>query len=210
MQQDWRSEVQKFRLWAQSQVQVAQWECNYERWWPIYDGVKEFLDQPISSWSQEETEDMLYILARDWECGVIADYMKEYPPEVALYLSEKALEKSEWDARWRLADVLGFLPVTEHIEFLLLRLVEDEEEYVRRRALKSLARLKSPQVEQLALREWERADPNQQWAQMNALVCWRHIGSHLLESYLQQAELSSFEYLPGFVRQLRNGEFKIS
>ncbi|RYX86840.1 hypothetical protein EON83_01265 [bacterium] len=208
MQTDWQSEVRKFRDWAEPQIQIAEWECNYEHWDAIYTSVEEFLKTDSSLWSEQETEDLLYILARDWEFGTISESLKEHSSETAIYISEKSLDKSDFDARWQLADVLGYFPSDTRTEPLVRRFVDDEEEYVRRRALQSLVRLGAIGTEQLALREWNTEDDNQQWARMNALQIWRHINSSLLESHLLEAEASAdkFPYLADFAHRLRKGE----
>ena len=204
---NWQEEVGKFRAWAKERVQIAEWECNYEEWQPLYEGVEQFVKSaPPHAWTAQQTEDLLYILARDWECQIISERLRPDHAEVAFHLAFESLEQSDWDARWQLADVLGHLPLDPRIEPLLLRFVHDEEEYVRRRALQSLTRIGSSRVETLAHREWKREDENQQWARMNALSCWNHINSPLLESHLREAEASDMNYLADYARRLRNGE----
>ncbi len=175
MKSGWRGEVEKFREWAGPQVKTGEWACDYEDWYPLYDALDEFFQTPVSLWDREEIYDVLDIVAHDWGRGGIASDLKNKFPDVALFLAERSLGESHWDARWQLAEVLGHLAFDARIEPLLLRFVDDEVEYVRRRALQSLARVGSPQVEVLALREWEREDENQQWARMNALACWQRI-----------------------------------
>lgn len=208
MNLNWREEILKFREWAKEQEQVAEWECNYEEWQPIYQGVEEFLGASITqSWTAEETKDLLYILARDWECQIIADHLQNHQPEAAFYLASYSLKGSDWDARWQLAAVLGHLSPDARIEPLLLQFVDDEEEYVRRRALQSLARINSKQTEQLTVREWTRDGENQQWARIGVLWVLSKIHSPLFESYLLMAELEKEQlYLVESAQKLRRGE----
>lgn len=213
MKSNWQEEVEKFREWAATRIAFSQaalyfgeWECDYNAWQPIRERVGDFLRASNTlSWSEDETKDLLYILARDNEDEVIANELKQRS-EVALFLASKSLEGSDWDARWQLADVLGHLSPDARIEPLLLRFANDEEEYVRRRALQSLTRLGSSQVEQLALREWNRESQTQQWARMNALSCWNSLNSPLLEPHLREAEASDMEHLADYARRLRSGE----
>lgn len=210
MEINWREEVGKFREWAANQAGLyGEWESYYEAWPAIYQGVEQFFDASVlKKWTPQETEDLLYILARDNECEVIADELKEKAPEITFHLASESLQSSDWDARWQLAHVLGFLCFDSQIEPLLLRFADDGNEYVRRRALQSLARVASPHTEMLALREWNRKSENQQWARMMALSCWHHIGSPLLEAHLQEAEVSPFAHLSYLARNLRNGELE--
>ncbi len=206
---NWQEEVEEFRAWAKDQIQIAEWECNYDEWAPIYEGVAEFLRElEPHGWTSRQTDDLLYILARDWECAIISDGLRPNHAEATFHLASKSLENSDFDARWQLANTLGYLMPDERVEPLLLRFADDEEEYVRRRALQSLTRIGSQHVERLALREWAREDENQQWARMSALMCWHHINSPLMESHLREAEASGMEYLPDYARRLRNGEIE--
>jgi hypothetical protein len=91
-------------------------------------------------------------------------------------------------------------------EQLLLRLAQDEHEYVRRRALGALVRLGSSTVEKLALEAWHRPDPDQQWARRAALWSLHRVGSPQLGPLLVEAEQDPQEYLRVFAERLRRGE----
>ena len=208
MRTNWREEVGKFRAWAATlSGHFGEWECDYDGWEAIYKGVGEFLSHSVpKNWDSAEVEDLLYIVARDNEGEVIANMLREINPEITFRLALQSLMSSDPDGRWQIADVLDQWPRDERTEPLLLRFMEDEAEYVRRRALQSLARIGSAQTESLALREWNREDENQQWSRMNALRCWHHIKSSRLETHLREAEASPYSHLPEFARKLRNGE----
>lgn len=211
MKSNWQEEVEKFRAWAATQDQgELEWETDYgeEKWQEIYDAVGEFLMVSIpTGWTTEELEDLFYIMARDYVWREIHSQLQHHS-DAALCLASESLNSpdTEWKLRLQLADVLSRLPFDARIEPLLLRFVDDEEEYVRRRALQSLTRIGSSQAEQLALREWNRESQTQQWSRMMALACWHHINSPLLEPHLSEAESSAMEYLSYFARRLRNGE----
>lgn len=210
MKSNWREEISEFRAWAipnQEEYRGVEWQYDFAGWSQLYDSLEKWLDstQP-QNWKSNEVEDLLYIAAQDWGCGMIVGrYLKQWP-ESLLFLAAHSLEASDWDARWQIADVLGHLSPDPRIEPLLLRFANDEQEYVRRRALQSLARVSSPQAEQLALREWNRECETQQWARMNALSCWHHINSPLLEPHLREAEASDMQYLADYARRLRDGQ----
>jgi hypothetical protein len=82
-------------------------------------------------------------------------------------------------------------------------MARDEHEYVRRRALESLAKVGSPAVEELALDAWHRPDEDQEHARMMVLHCLDHIGSLLLEPLLAEAERDGRQYLREFAQGLR-------
>jgi hypothetical protein len=92
------------------------------------------------------------------------------------------------------------------VEACLLAFARDGDEYVRRRALESLARLGSAHTERVALDEWDRPHEHQQWARMNALWALHKVGSAALHRLLEDAERDPREHLSGFARRLRAGD----
>ena len=82
----------------------------------------------------------------------------------------------------------------------------DENEYVRRRSLRALARLGSLALEELALAAWHRPDDNQEWSRMMVLWCLHRAGSPHLEPLLTEAEQDKRPYLSDFAKKVRRGE----
>lgn len=77
--------------------------------------------------------DFLFALARDNEAEVILDMLIEYPAFL-LTLAKSALAYPEYDARWQIAAALGQLKGRE-ADSLLSQFMQDDNEYVRRRAI---------------------------------------------------------------------------
>jgi 2'-5' RNA ligase len=199
-------EVAFFRKWAEScQKDSGEWECNYPHWTRLYMAVLEFaLGRPIESWSSDEMEAVLYAVARDNEGEYLVSEIRAHRPELLVGLAERAIREGERDAKWQLAAELGELKRDE-AEGLLLVLAGDEDEYVRRRALSSLARLGSAAVEELALVAWNRQDANQEYARMAALWSLHRIGSPLLERLLVSADKDERPDLSAYARRIREG-----
>lgn len=206
------TEVKRFKVWADASHPVEQrhgeWECDYNAWGAIYDAFGQFISsRPFELYSVDEVEDILYILARDNEMEHLSEEIRRQCLETLIALARAAIEIGERDARWQLAEQLGHLGrLGGEEEQLLLTLVRDQEEYVRRRALSALARLGSSGVEELALAAWSRPDENQEWARMQALWCLHRIGSRYLEPLLAEAERDGREYLRGFAARVRRGD----
>jgi HEAT repeat protein len=158
----------------------------------------------VSSWSEEETQAVLYAIARDNEMQHLAGEIRERHPELIASLARSAIRMGERDDRWQLAVELGCFGI--EVEPLLLELAKDENEYVRRRALQSLLRIGSPTVEELALVAWQRPDENQEWARMMSLYCLHKLASPRLESLLKAAEEDTRQYLRGYAKRIRRGE----
>jgi hypothetical protein len=213
------AEVGRFRAWAgsdppatRSQEQPlyhadGEWECDYPHWPELYAAVIEHVAaSPPEVWLDEQLQAVLYALARDNEDEHLGEEIRLRHPTTLIALAKTALLGGEFDARWQLADQLGHL---DHhlgdVEGLLLAFVRDEDEYVRRRALKSLARIGSPSAEQLALEAWDRLDEHQEWARMMVLDCLHRIRSPHLEHLLAEAERDERQHLRGFAGRLRQG-----
>jgi HEAT repeat protein len=162
---------------------------------------------PPEVWSDEQLQAVLYALARDNEDEHLGEEIRLHHPTRLIALAKAALLGGEFDARWQLADQLGRLDSDRgEVERLLLALVRDEDEYVRRRALKSLARIDSPSAEQLALEAWHRPDEHQEWARMMVLDCLHRIRSPHLEHLLAEAERDERQHLRDFAKRLRQGQ----
>lgn len=151
-------EVEKFKEWAAlypTHQRTGEWECDYEDWrllWAAAIAVLESL--PPSAWTEKCCANLLYAIARDNEVERIADELAGRPAAL-LELARQAIGSSERDAKWQLAVQLGALSTDkEDAETLLLRLVDDEDEYVCRRSLLALGALKSVHAECLAERAW--------------------------------------------------------
>ena len=206
-------EVALFRQWADASFPNArggEWECEYNSWNKLYAAVLGFVaEHPFSAWSQEEIQAILYALARDNEDEIIADALGKYSLDLLLPLTQAAIAFGDKDARWQLAMLLGRIEVTgDEPEQILLTLVQDEEEYVRRRALNSLALIGSPAVEDLAITMWEREDPNHEWLRMMALSCLKKIGSSRLEALLIEAERDVHPHLRAAAERIRSEQMK--
>lgn len=205
------SEVARFQRWADAQLpesRSGEWECEYQHWGDLHGAVLQFFEgRPIESWSRQETQAVLYAIARDNEIEYLAGEVVDVSPALLVPLTRCALELGEADARWQLAVQLGRVGRRGGVEEeLLLRLLEDDVEYVRRRALGALAQFGSAHVEQAALREWERADPHQEPARIMCLWSLHRVGSPLLSRLLASAEHDPSEHLREYVDRVRRGE----
>jgi hypothetical protein len=205
-------EVGRFRAWTDATCppdrRFGEWECNYDEWGSFYEAFLQFIAaRPFESWSPEEIRAVLYAIARDNEMEHLAGEVRRQHPDLLAQLTRASIEVGEREDRWQLAEELGQLGrAGGEEERLLLVLARDKHEYVRRRALGSLARLGSSAVERLALETWHRPDPEQQWARMMALWSLHRVGSPQLEHLLAKAEQDPGEHLREFVNRVRRGE----
>jgi hypothetical protein len=208
------SEIERFRSWADScsltphEQRLGEWECGYGHWDDIYDAVLGFVAaRPFDSWSADEVQAVLYAVARDNEMEHLVEELRCRHPELLVVLARRSIDNGEMNARWQLADQMGYLKhVDADVEAVLVALAHDREEYVRRRALAALARLGSLATEALALEAWSRQDDQQEYTRMQILWSLHKVGSRHLEPLLAEAERDERGYLRAFARKVRRGE----
>lgn len=199
------SAVERFRNWAgglSEAERIAEWECEFPDWETVYLAWEKALaPRPADQWSPGCLEAALYILARDWECQRLSHNLD---PCQLIYLAAIAQREGEPDARWQLAAELSRVRTSES-EAALLRFADDPDEYVRRRSIQSLAKLKSSAVTRLARREWDRSADDHPWSKMNALWALQRVRSPEFGKLLPVALSSSNELLRKFAQELRDG-----
>jgi len=181
----------------------GEWECDYPEWRPIWAAAKCLLEtMPVAAWTDATTEDFIYALARDNEVEVIADDLGSRS-DALLTLAARAIHSAETDAKWQIAAKLGEL--NEHkleAEALLMHYVQDADEYVSRRSLIALGRLKSGKAESFAERAWQTGHEYQRIAALWAL---KDVGSSKLNDYLLLAEEDGREYVVRNAAEIRAG-----
>lgn len=184
-----QEQVDRFKEWAALypiHQRTGAWECDYEHWRPLWAaaiGVLESL--PPDAWTEKCSANLLYAMARDNEMEWIADQLSD-KPDALLRLALLSIDSSESNAKWQLAVQLG-TQATKKVEAerLLLRLADDEDEYVSRRSLLALGALKSTHAEFLAERAWLTGHEYQRIA---ALWVLKDVAPDKLLRYVQLAK----------------------
>lgn len=196
--------VAGFKSWAAKIPQddrYGEWECDYPSWADIYtEWTSLMANLEVSEWTLSLTETALYAVARDNECQFLS---RQIPLHVLRLLAKAARDCSEPDAKWQLAVELGKSSINN--QDILLALANDENEYVRRRAVQSLARLGSTYAAELALREWEKAADDFPWSRMNALWVLYRVSSPSLTTLLPLALNSPNKYLKAYAEKIQAG-----
>ena len=182
-------EVTKFREWVSSVEHLnsetinAEDGCCYSEWLNLCKMILSFLTISINEdWSSQQVDDILYVIGWDNECEYLIDNIEENS-DVLIKLADLALNSAENDAKWQLADRLGNLS-NEPAESLLLKFVNDKDEYVRRRSLIALGRMNSLHAEAVAEKSWKTGGEYQRIA---ALWVLKDISSNKLPIYFQNA-----------------------
>ena len=138
-------EIAKFRQWAEfrlgpdhipnADTHGAEWECDYLGWPALYSAVEACLlakANETNPLTKAERELLLYALARDNEDQVVLELFEQFP-DASIQLARAAIDYPDKEARWQVVVLLGHLKGAEAVS-LLQRFLEDDSEYVRRRA----------------------------------------------------------------------------
>ncbi|HEY1389798.1 MAG TPA: HEAT repeat domain-containing protein [Ktedonobacterales bacterium] len=209
--QSLEDEMVQYRAWADAsgvppEQQSGEWSSGYPGWDRINTAFDRFV--AVSSWQEwgEPTITfLLYAIARDGENRYLVRALARRPDDL-LYLAEHAVTSPERDARWQFAAELGRLgSELPRAENLLLCYVRDEEEYVRRIALMSLADIGSSRAEALALAMWEDGSMWQEYGRMATLYTLWKVGSPRLAEYLVLADADGRTYLVRYAARIRAG-----
>ena len=181
-------EISQFKTWADGLADTprsAEWESEYPDWQRLYEAAKVVLHMPVTTWSDDDVSGILYAIARDSESEFLIEQASQQPAGL-LRLARSALSFPDCDARWQVAAALGAVNA-EHVaaaEQLLLTLVDDEDNYVKRRALASLAMLNSSHTEAQAELAWNSGD---EYRRISCLHALRAISSGKISEYLKSA-----------------------
>jgi hypothetical protein len=144
------TEVAKFRQWAIVRQSPdyrpdefshfdSEWECDYPEWQEFYAVVGSFLETAARrTLTADELELLLYTLARDNEDEVVLQRLEKFPA-VALQVVQAAVSFPDTDARWQAAVLAGQIGAAA----ILRRFLDDDAEYVRRRAGFALQEMES-------------------------------------------------------------------
>ena len=198
-------EVERLREWTATVAadqRRGEWECGYTGWTELYTAWNDFLGAfPPSTWTEAETEGAIYALARDNEVEHLSKSLARLPACEIVHAARVTERVGEPDARWQIAAALG--KVADHaeerscVEPYLLKLAADPEEYVRRRALESLVRIRSGQAERLALTAWNEAPEDMPWSRMMALWALKQTQSRSFDPLLREAMASANRDMTG-------------
>ncbi|UZW61404.1 HEAT repeat domain-containing protein [Lysobacter enzymogenes] len=200
-------ETTRFREWAGAGIvpREGQWECDYSQWPAWHRAVLAWVEgRHPRGWSDAEVGHVLYAIARDNDAQYLVREIRRLRPGTLRFLARASLAHGEIDARWQLAVELGHLSGDEEAQALLFALASDQDEYVRRRATRSLAGLGVRAAEELAWAAWHRPDEYQEWARMSALECLRELQSPRFEALLAEGLRDERPFLRQFAERLQN------
>ena len=204
------TEIDKFDNWAQSQFDIPQdeiggeWECNYENWDEIYKSFTKFISSTEpKTLTDSEKQRLLYIIARDNETQYLSSILDG---QFLITLTEYSIVCGNRDDKWQLAVQLHRLVDRQKALMLLEKLVNDDEEYVTRRSLMELAKLKSEKVEYYSEKFWhkDKYGEMEEYQKIAVLHSLKAFNSSHLDNYIKLAKQSGQKYLIENAEKIEN------
>lgn len=205
------TEIEHFRAWAGtafpglSPAEIGgEWETEYLGWDGITAAFEDALDRRLpEEFTDEVLSQLVYIIARDNECEVLAQMASEREAWFTA-LCRLSLSLSEPEARWQLAIRLPAMADRTMAGQLLEQFVRDQDEYVSRRAVMVMPALLPDKVEHYASIFWERNcwGELQEYQRMAVLSALADAGSPLLGKYLNMARADGRPYLVRYAEEI--------
>jgi hypothetical protein len=194
---DLETEISKFEAWALNQPQdYGEWETDYSDWPSIYIAADITLSKP--NLINADIDLLLFALARDNECENIRESLENHPQN-GLLLAKVALNHTDPEARWQIAEFLGTQSEIEAV-ILLREFVKDQDEYVRRRALLALQKQDAQFAEGIA-RQWINSEHD--YSRLCALSVLADCRSEFLSDALDRLEEDNFNHIREKVAKIR-------
>jgi hypothetical protein len=216
--------VEKFQNWLNENYTIEQIQelltddCSFPFWNEITELYSTLLEEKLIT--QLDTNDknhLLYLIARNWDIGdmiswLSSDSIKELSnlghltreDFIILAKSVIKLRGNEYnDAKSQIASSFRkFDRSTIEIEYILLELYNDKDEYTKRQALLSLGKFKYENIEKLIAKSWNIInDEHHKMACLNILKDYLN-NTKLLKKYVQLALTEKGKYLVEYANDI--------
>ncbi len=190
-------ELTRFTKWAEGIPRDASgWEVAYPNWISLHAAVEATL--ALEALDPNQDQQILDALARDNDAEFVLDLLVDTPAH-RTRIAEAGAKHDDFEARWQIAAMLGRCTDKRSAE-LLKTLVEDEHEYVRRRALVSL-KDRDPRFAESVATDWIGSPHD--YARLAAVHVLHDLNSKHLQIALDRLENDPFEHVRGKVAKLR-------
>lgn len=171
--------------------------------------LKTIQNVPYDKASDRMLNDILYGIARDNECGMIIEYLEDFPEWYSV-LCRKCLNTGYTNAKWQFAESLRNYQGDDGLQDVVFQFLDSGDEYTERLALKTLATLFPQKTEKYAIEFWNREKfinhKGYEYQKIMVLDVLYEIGSPKLHEYLCLAEKSDFKWLRLNAAKIRQKE----
>lgn len=185
----------------------GEWEIGVDEFDGMYHQIlKTIQNVSYDKASDQMLNDILYGIARDNECGMIIDYLEDFPEWYSV-LCRKSLSTGYTNAKWQFAESLRNYQGDDGLQDVIFQFLDSGDEYTERTALKTLATLFPEKAERFAIEFWDRKkfenNKDYEYQKIMALQVLYDIRSPKLNKYLEMAEKSDFKWLRMNAEEIR-------
>ncbi len=211
MKEELKREIEKFKKWSENFESIpelercGEWELLYEGWDKLDNLMCEFLETiSYEDWNEEELKAVLYLIARDNENERFINIISEKQPNALEFLAYESFAFGEPNAKWQIAINLDKIIDKKNAQLLLEKYLTDENEYVRRRALMTLAKFPHHNLEHFCAEAWNKENEMQEYQRIAVLHSLKIAKSKELRHYIKLAIEDGREYLVMNAKKLEN------
>jgi HEAT repeat protein len=205
--------VKEFKTWldnnySQEDIACEKYEAAAYPKWNEIEKIFEsaFLELDFSTLKTEVLEDISFLIAMQWDIGIIFPYFKEEISQIGmteeqlLILAEFGLKYSEWSFRQQCAASLGKVKknTPKAIE-IASKYFEEHDADIRRHALNSLYKLGDKNIHHLLKKAWSFDD---EMEKMLCLQIWQEIDKTEFNARLSEAKKDARKYIKKYVDDL--------
>lgn len=203
------TKVNHFRCWAKTKYpQITEENDNGE--WCFCTEFEEMIAEAIAfieenateKATQENIDDLLYVIARDNECSTIMTALEQHSEWFSL-LCRCSLDTDYINAKWQFVEHLSDYQGEDNLQELVFTFLDIGDEYTERLALKALADIYPEKAEKYAIDFWNRKKYDDEYQKIMVLHVLYQIHSPKLQLYLEMAEQTNCKYLKLNAQEIR-------
>ncbi|MGC5323876.1 HEAT repeat domain-containing protein [Brevibacillus sp. SYSU BS000544] len=163
-------QVDTFWQWSKTIKHEFEWEVSFPNWELIYTIFDKLIETTsCRSWDHRTVNNLLFIIGRDNESELLIRKITDFP-ERLYFLGKEGIAYPDSDTKWQLANYLTkCLSTHADVEEIILKYYQDQNEYVKRRALLALGIINSKYAEQCAIESWNTGMKYQRLAALEVL-----------------------------------------
>ena len=157
------AEISKFWKWADKTPDVyaqnrgsGSWETEYGNWANLNLAIDKAINELNSSYNQETAENLIQALAIDNESELTLEKIEETLNSKNRFV-EQVISSIQPQAKWQVSEMLGNVMLENSTQYLL-ELIDDQDKYVKRRALLSLNKVDKNIAKSIATKYQDDSD----------------------------------------------------
>lgn len=180
--------------YSENQIEEENYDdTGYPNWDKIEDTFEfVFKEIDFSVLTTKELENISFLLARQWDVGVIFPYFREEISQIGmteeqlLILANFGINSKEWSFRQQCAaSIYKAKNYKVEATSIALKYYKEENAGIRSQALNSLHKLNYFEINKLLLESWKH---NDELERIYCLYIWKEIDEKIFKYYIEEAK----------------------